>query len=526
MTDAPPLPQNWTDRRAVGAWLRTQPREVSVALAARASLRVLPLVLHALGDNAPEQRRTIVLPLFLAVAVSWLAAVRPSQGTEMALRAVARAAAIFYVPPDALGLSRVVFAARDAAATAAFAFDASDQGAANAAAETIFVAADEGASAAFDADVGALASGYAAVAQAALWPEANTAWPEQEWSRLRDHLLATDEGWDVWTTWYEARLRGDPLDVELETRRVIEPTRWDEGPAAVNAEIAAIIADQRASLARRLVQDRRGALFVEREGRLAIAPGESGVDPRAAAMQPRTVEVLTRLAEATRNSNQFGALADTAARLADLVALPPDETARQSFLLWSLSGELAQWRTRDDAAAALGDGFVDAMPPNLRQALEAAVPATALYARSFDAVRAYDDELADHEGRVASTATQRAVLDAALAVDAIEKSDAATVKIVIELGSEDGVHARRASKGGWFTTRNMVAAAAGFAGVGLANGYLNEIGGGLARSHGATARFERFLDKAGTAIEDVMRDAPDDLRQAVEAVRAWIREKP
>ena len=439
----------------------------------------------------------------------------------------ARRASDEQAPSDGVDRKAVkVFTAAHAAATAAYIKAPSF------AAETARAAADaaDAASAvneAFASDARAAFARDAAfdphfLARAPLWSGHTPEWVKAASTDLREHLLAVDEGWEVWTNWYDARLRGDPVDIELETRRVIELTRWYEGPAAVNAWIAAIIADHRASLAQRLVQDRRGAIFIECEGRLAIAPGDPAVDARASAMQPRTVEVLRRLAEATRSSNQFGALGETATRLADLVELPPAEAAARSFDLWSLSGELAQWRARDDAAKARDDGFVEAMPATLRQALDAAVPPTALYARSFPDVRDYDDELAFYEGQVASTATQRAILAAAMSADAIEKTDAATINLVINVGAESGPHAERAAKGGWFIARNMVVGATRFVVGALAVGYLGEIGAGLARSQDVIGRLERFLETAGDAIDDLMRTAPDDLRQAVDAVRAWL----
>lgn len=85
-----------------------------------------------------------------------------------------------------------------------------------------------------------------ALLETRLWPGVTPEVVEQSWLLVRDHLLTADEGWEVWTTWYDDRLNGAPVDVALETRRVIEPTRWDDGPAAVNDEIAEIIADHKA----------------------------------------------------------------------------------------------------------------------------------------------------------------------------------------------------------------------------------------------------------------------------------------
>ena len=268
MTDTAPIPQDWKDRDAVEAWLRTQPRAVCAILAARAALRVLPLIEFVLLGQAEWARRAIVLPLHRATAPAWLAAVGPIEGVagnvadaaDAAERAIigkddisraARAAALAALaaraiadaeaaarPSKAAMENLIVNAARVAALTdvavmnnlMANALRADDQ-------------TDHSARVALTADASALEADPTALSHAALWLNETPPWAEQAWSRLRKRLHSADEKWEVWTAWYDARLRGDPVDVELETRRVIEPKRWDDGPAAVNAEIAAIIAD-------------------------------------------------------------------------------------------------------------------------------------------------------------------------------------------------------------------------------------------------------------------------------------------
>ena len=62
---------------------------------------------------------------------------------------------------------------------------------------------------------------------------------------MKSALLAADQGWEVWTDWYEARLAGDaarPPNEALEVARATIPDEiWKQGPAAVNAEIKRLI---------------------------------------------------------------------------------------------------------------------------------------------------------------------------------------------------------------------------------------------------------------------------------------------
>jgi hypothetical protein len=85
------------------------------------------------------------------------------------------------------------------------------------------------------------------VAGRPLWLGAKSQMWGHQWSLLKEYLLTNGEGWDVWTSWYDARLRGAPINTELEVSRVIQPQCWNDGPAAVNAEIKAIIEEHEAS---------------------------------------------------------------------------------------------------------------------------------------------------------------------------------------------------------------------------------------------------------------------------------------
>lgn len=98
-------------------------------------------------------------------------------------------------------------------------------------------------------DAAAIVGGKApeSLARSLLWPDGSSEWLQTAWDALKSHLLAADEGWEVWTDWYEARLRGDPFDPDLERARVlIDEAIWQQGPKAVNAEIARLIAAHRA----------------------------------------------------------------------------------------------------------------------------------------------------------------------------------------------------------------------------------------------------------------------------------------
>jgi hypothetical protein len=75
-----------SDRYELKSWLQQQPAEVSVAVAARAALRNLPVLgLLSSGRSVPKKlRATVVLPVFRAAATALTIARYPGIGGEFA----------------------------------------------------------------------------------------------------------------------------------------------------------------------------------------------------------------------------------------------------------------------------------------------------------------------------------------------------------------------------------------------------------------------------------------------------------
>jgi hypothetical protein len=131
------MPADFKNHSQFRAWLGKQPREVAVALAARAALRVLPVVQTAKYEASTG---VLIVPVFRATVISWAAAKYPAHQMELA----AAAADAYAAAVAAAAVVVVAAATADAAAIRADAY-----------AHTVAAAAARGADA------------YAAVAAAA-----------------------------------------------------------------------------------------------------------------------------------------------------------------------------------------------------------------------------------------------------------------------------------------------------------------------------------------------------------------------
>lgn len=267
----------FTKKEDLKRWLQDKPREWSAVIAARAALRVAPMLATELGPwsgGARNAERDIFLPSFRGLAASWVAGTWPTRGVMVSAATKAAAVAADYAAVDAAAYaaSAAAYAANADAGTnaAAAVADAGraagdDANAAGYAANAAGYAANAATAANFAADTvtNAAISIWISIAfdatalegdvtfktwpsdlaKQSLWPlDKMPAWVVDNWLRLKSALLALGDDWEVWTDWYEARLRGGPANEDLELARVlIADEIWDQGPKVVNAHIKALI---------------------------------------------------------------------------------------------------------------------------------------------------------------------------------------------------------------------------------------------------------------------------------------------
>ncbi len=257
-------------------WLDSLPPEqerwTAVAIAARAALRVAPLV----ATDARSERRfrfeNFTFAVFFATALARVAAVYPTRAKELrgadatnanaTVYAEATAytnananAAIAYTNANTSAAIAVAYAAANAAnATAYAAADATTAtvyaaNAALAAADATLYAANAAIAAAIatdalwsavshDADFTASGGAADALASMPLWPNGAPDWVEEYLARLL-RGLPRKNSWEVWAVWYDHRLKGmaDSEEIELLFATVPDKERT-AGPAAANKWIA------------------------------------------------------------------------------------------------------------------------------------------------------------------------------------------------------------------------------------------------------------------------------------------------
>lgn len=289
-------------RDEIARILRDKPSAWTEMLAARASLRVFPLVAPLLASTQKEARghslADVVLPLLQAVALSWLAPLVSSHNNEVrgaaarissnadiaadAAHVVARSANVTNASNvNAAHAARAVAAAVRAVIATAILADARKKAAAagyntvtaaavssarNGGAWAIARTADAANAAIRTADVllshdmdCLIEAGFDALAEAPLWPEGDVPpLVDRSWTamvRIAQGLEGSERWRAVWLDWYEAirdgrapwglrRQTGEALLIEA---MLWSHEEWSKGATHINRRIAELIEAARGS---------------------------------------------------------------------------------------------------------------------------------------------------------------------------------------------------------------------------------------------------------------------------------------
>ncbi len=379
------------DEDSLKAWLETQPRKVSVLIASRAALRVMPVWAEYCLFGRRKERDLTPVPVLRANLIAAVAALSPTDDMKAASASASTSASASVSAASAFDSASA--AARAAVASATDASAAARAAVANATAAAFHPAV-------FAAFTGAAAGAAAHAAVNAVWSavksdalaieageDVTTAllWPEDSakanpladlWHKVATQGFTPDSPYDFWRRWYESLLdpaRHPPMPHDmLYDIALIDPKIWQGAPEDLAREIAGIEARY------------RGA------GRAAVDHGQSST-----ALVPETLEDMLE-----RNAKVV------LAQLQVLRLLVEEELSRFRATNGG-SEEGSRWRER--RIAILEDIAKSIQRIGEALAQDSTAPGTALVAISEElpAIADKAEELADNPEDVPISAAMR-----------------------------------------------------------------------------------------------------------------------
>jgi hypothetical protein len=243
-----------TDKDEFEKWLRNQPHEVVLVISARAALRALPVFMDDSRHmaNGEIQTRPLVLSVIQALALIFAVAKYPKKIQILITKSDQFAASTFAQPLNASGYaaeaaySAYNYVRGGNAKDAALAAFNSSAAVANHAATAVGASLDAAiiassamhVAAARDAEF--INNGYSsdALVNAPLWLEESLEWVTRLWRQTKASLDSMDEGWDVWTRWYDSILEGKPTpggeELDIFRVRLKSEEDWKKSLAEVN----------------------------------------------------------------------------------------------------------------------------------------------------------------------------------------------------------------------------------------------------------------------------------------------------
>jgi len=236
---------DFTKQDGATRWFRNQPRSLSIAISARAALRVF--------QTFPSESE-FILPMLRAIHLAWSTGVHPERAEELiacvddvtgAFHALGSFAESLADESEAVA-ARVAYVA--ASATRVVNFEVGAAIATRLATRRIDVVAGNGAANIqyrADASMFEASTTPQAILCTPLWSHHYPVEIDAGWIQLTHDLLARHEEWEVWVNWCQDRINGrSSLGAAFGIAVATLPNElWKQGPAAVNARVKELIAE-------------------------------------------------------------------------------------------------------------------------------------------------------------------------------------------------------------------------------------------------------------------------------------------
>lgn len=434
-----------TNADELEAWLKDRPREDAVLIAARCALRVFPLLSIAQHQNKRELTASLVLPVIRGVAIACLYGSKPER--QQSVGEAARAAkdgmlsvhSEAYRAGDLHNIADAAKAAIDAVFEQADFVKVSIGAAGNSTSALYYFLQDLGTKSSSERPEAANAATFAQIsidardlesgntpsifAPIRLWRPGAPTEIEVHWHKLRDHLLTANEGWEVWTDWYQDRLDGNPANEELEVTKALIPNEiWEAGPATLNAEIARLIAEHGKPSEKDIelpkeidsVQSNAGERFEGSDDELIdVAEDplsrEIRTDEIAQEFHAEVLDAAEQVLDSCRASNQLGRLADVVDGYLKRLGASPEDVRP------TMVGRGERLRFLRDADLRLqqeDDPIPGPMAPDAFARLQNLISAHNQYVATDPKLKEIQDALADPEAQVRATVTPDASQEA------------------------------------------------------------------------------------------------------------------
>ncbi len=356
--------------------------------------------------------------------------------------------------------------------------------------------------------------------QTSLWLQRGVpGWASRAWRKMKRDLLELDQGWVVWTRWYEDVLSGKPFveALEFDCRLAIHEETWEQGPAILNAEIkrrTALFAVHSQKQTRLGVQWRESSV-----GFAAVREGD--VRDEAAVRDPKVGQLHEALQrKLSEFSKRYPDLEDDygwegfencRVRLETCICQPLTAIPSNVMGLYDAAVELGTYLDLHQDLLKRSIGNQAALDPLPARAFTDLVRTSALFVRAFPSALEADEEITGFLTRPDIFAPAIVVIEAAGRRMLISREDADWVLGLLRAGQRDGFPAQKAGGRGVNGVRNLAVMS-----TSVLAGFLM---GAVASDYSTKSPFVQgigdFLVEVEGEITEILVDGHADLRHAV-----------